>query len=108
MAYEVHAESEMTGRDGLPIIAKLSCGDDCYHCWIESRWDENDLIGWPAYMDPKTAKELVASANADCREFGVMHSDSLEEINSRLEKYCGDDSPAGFYWEDMSDSPAGY
>ena len=102
---EVMADSIMTSREGLPVCVELEWDDDFYYAEMRPCYDEEDLMD--NFDDKELAKEVYEAILDDCRLFGRYMAYDLDEINEHCKRYCGDDLPAYFYYDDLWDTVVG-
>lgn len=93
--------SVMRWLEGEEVIAYLDWDDRYYYVWFEPTWMFED------FCKENNREDMLISLESELNQIGVNKFYDLDDVNSMCKKYCGDDEPAQFNWNEFYECPIG-
>ena len=88
--------SSMTYLTGAEVIVNLDWDSKVFYAWLEPSSVFED------FCEEINRPDLLNDLETDIQKIGVKRFGTLEAVNDFCESLCGDDSPAGFYDDDLT------
>lgn len=93
--------SVMRWLDGEEVVARLDWDERYYYVWFEPTFNFED------FCEEIGREDMLTELEAELDRIGVNQFCELESVNEFCKRYCGDDEPAHFYWDEFYESPVG-
>lgn len=98
---EEQTSSVMVWLEGEEVIAHLDWDEDYYYVWFEPTSFFAD------FCEEIGREDMLIGLQNDLAQVGVHAFCDLDGVNQFCKRYCGDDEPAQFYWDEFYESPVG-
>lgn len=95
--------SVMRFLEGEEVSANLDWDDNFYYLWFEPTWQFEDFCE----SNGVDMLEQLNRLRAEIDRIGMKCFCDLEAVNRFCERYCGDDEPAGFYYDEILETVCG-
>lgn len=93
--------SVMRFLEGEEVVARLDWDNQRYYVWLEPTWNFED------FCEEIGREDMLTELQKELAEIGVHSFCDLDGVNQFCKRYCGDEDPAQFYWDEFYGCPVG-